>query len=212
VIPSGCAGLTASFATVTTGWITGTCPTGPAPLYVSHDGGLTWGDQPLGPAPSGLKGGPYGETSFPPVFTSPRDGTLLIEDVGAAPESAGLFATGDGGTSWTLRYTAVGSPLADDFLDGGTGWLVTDSLDGDAAAPDLFATTDGGQTWSVLDAFPYLGLSLDFLTPRIGWAAPDLSALGGGPSYLLQTEDGGRTWITLVPQVSAAPGLPAPAS
>jgi photosystem II stability/assembly factor-like uncharacterized protein len=201
--PAGCVALTAAFVSTTTGWLSGTCSTGPPPLYVSHDGGRTWADQPLAPIP----GRPYGEQSSPPSFTSAEDGTLITEDVGAAPISAGLFTTTDGGRTWSLRYSSAGTPFGSDFVDADHGWLAVSSPDGAAAAPDLYVTGDGGSTWSVLHVLPdigwsvYIGLQLDFLTPGMGWASTAVTQ-SGGPSYLLATEDGGHSWSALRPLIS----------
>src|ERR1039458_9866356 len=169
-IPNGCDALTATFATASTGWITGTCLTAAAPLYVTRDGGLTWNAQTL-PA---LPASPAGGTSFSPVFTSAESGTLLTENQSLTGVSTSLFATVDGGSSWLPRSTSIGSPVADDFLDADHGWLVT-AGDGAAGATDLYATGDGGMTWTRLGAFPYVGLSLDFLTTNRGWATEALS-------------------------------------
>ncbi len=198
---TGCVELTATFISTSTGWLTGTCSTGPPPFYVSHDGGLTWQEQPLAPIPGSL----YGESSFPPRFTSTEDGTLLTEDVGAAPLSVGVFATTDGGQIWSLRHSSAGAPLGSDFIDANHGWLVIGSPNGDAAALDLYFTGDGGTTWSVLDAFPFIGMNLDFLNAGTGWASTALSQYSAGASYLLATDDGGHRWTALRPQISVQP-------
>jgi hypothetical protein len=200
-IPSGCDVLTATFATAATGWMTGTCLTAAAPLYVTEDGGITWTAQPL----TSLPDSPAGGTSFSPVFTSAESGTLLTENQSLTGVSASLFGTVDGGTSWLLRSTSGGAPVADDFLDADHGWLVIAS-DGAGGGTDLYATADGGKTWTRLGAFPYTGLSLDFLTTKLGWAAGDLGQQDGGPAYVVQTGDGGRTWTGVVPQL-ASPSL-----
>jgi len=199
---SGCVQLTATFTSTTTGWLTGTCSTGPPPLYVTHDGGLTWADQPLTP----LVGSLYGETSTPPSFTSAEGGTLVTEDVGAAPLSVGLFATTNGGRTWSLRYATAATPVGSDFVGADDGWLVMSSASsGDPAAPDLYFTGDGGRSWSILYAFPsigYVGLDLDFLTAGTGWASTDPGQTAGSASYLLETDDGGHSWTALRPQLS----------
>ncbi|MGO8686548.1 MAG: WD40/YVTN/BNR-like repeat-containing protein [Candidatus Dormibacteria bacterium] len=203
--PTGCVQLTAAFVSTTTGWLSGSCSTGPPPLYVSHDGGATWAAQTLAP----ISGRLYGEQSSPPSFTSPRDGTLLTEDIGAAPVSVGLYATVDGGKTWSLRYSGAGTLFTSDFVDAEHGWLALSSPDGDAAAPDLHSTRDGGSTWTVLHAFPpvgwnlYVGLSLDFLNDDVGWASTEINQSSGGASYLLETVDGGQSWAALRPQLSA---------
>jgi photosystem II stability/assembly factor-like uncharacterized protein len=195
-IPRLCYGLTATFASPSDGWLTGSCLTGPAPLYATQDGGRSWSAQAL-PA---LPFSPAGGTSFPPVFTSPGSGTLLTENQSLTAVTTSLFATGDGGGSWLLRSTSIGSPVADGFVDADRGWLVT-AADGAGSATDIFTTADGGAIWTRLGAFPYAGLSLDFLTAKLGWAAEDLDQQDAGPAYLIQTDDGGRTWTGVVPEI-----------
>ena len=202
-IPSGCDALTATFATASMGWMTGTCLTAPAPLYVTRDGGITWTAQPL----TSLPASPAGGTSFPAVFTSPESGTLLTENQSLTGVSTSLFATADGDSSWLLRSTSEGAPVADDFLDADHGWLVT-AGDGTAGGTDLYTTDDGGMTWTRLGAFPYVGLSLDFLTTKLGWASEGLSQQDGAPAYLVQTGDGGRTWTGVVPQLASPSPAP----
>ena len=200
VIPDRCLALTATFLSASTGWMTGTCEGGGDPaFYVTHDGGVSWNQQPLGPLPAGA----YDETSFSPVFTSPASGTVLTENLGLSAVTTSIFATADGGRSWTLRWEGLGQPAGADFLDPQRGWLVFEGVDGSAAAPAIYATGDGGATWAHLNAFPYSGLALDFVSAEIGWAAPSADQPGSGPSYLVETEDGGRTWTPVVPQVDA---------
>ncbi len=203
VIPDGCEALTASFADASTGWITGICNTGPPPLYLSRDGGVTWNAETLASLPATSDG----ETSFPPAFTSGNSGTLLTESAEPDGISSDLLVTTDGGLSWQLRSTRAGAPLAVDFLDSDHGWLVTNG-DASGGAPALYATGDGGSDWTHLNAFPYIGLSLDFVTPEVGWAAADLDDLDGGPRYLVETDDGGRTWTAVQPHLGG-PSPPA---
>ncbi|MGO8687648.1 MAG: WD40/YVTN/BNR-like repeat-containing protein [Candidatus Dormibacteria bacterium] len=201
VIPAGCDDLTATFVSATTGFMTGTCLTQPPPLYVSQDGGVSWAAAPLAALPAGITAG----TSFPPTFTSGRDGTLLTQDQdGSGGLSTGLFATTDGGLSWRLRSTTGGSPVASDFLDADHGWLVAND-DTLAGATELYATRDGGSAWTRLNAFPYSGIGLDFLTPEVGWAAPAFGSSGNGPAYLIRTSDGGRSWSAAVARIAPTP-------
>ncbi len=199
-VASGCVELTAVFISDTDGWITGTCAIGPPPLYVTHDGGLTWAEQNLPRSAGGL----YSQTSFPPRFTSAEDGTLITEDAAAAPVSADLFSTMNGGATWSLRHFGAGIPVGADFLDADRGWLVIEAASGDPQTPDLYATSDAGQSWSLLGAFPSPELDLDFLNATTGWASTNLDDFSGGTSYLLSTSDGGRSWTGLRPQISAA--------
>ena len=208
--PTGCVQLNATFSSTTTGWLTGTCSTGPPPLYVTHNGGLTWASQRLTPVVGSL----FDETSSAPSFTSAEDGTLVTEDVGAAPLSVGLFATTDGGQTWSLRYSTAATPVGSDFVDADNGWLAMSSASsGDPAAPDLYFTGDGGRSWSILYAFPsigYVGVDLDFLTEGTGWASTDPGQTAGSASYLLETDDGGHSWTALRPQLSLPSPPPSP--
>lgn len=197
-----CGLLTMSFSAPRTGWITGSCESGPPPLYVSRDGGATWKPAPL----PGPPGNTSGNTSFPPVFTSAQNGFLVTESEGSDPVSAGIFTSVDGGATWIRRVSMSGTPLGDAFVGVAPEWLVLDSPYGDAAAPELYTSDDGGGTWSRLGAFPYLGLRLDFVTAAVGWAAPPDAPLDGTAPYLLETEDGGRTWTAVRPTI----GPPAP--
>jgi photosystem II stability/assembly factor-like uncharacterized protein len=201
VIPAGCDDLTATFASPTTGFMTGTCLATSPPLDISQDGGVTWSAAPLAALPAGVTAG----TSFPPTFTSGQVGTLLTQNQTASGGlSTSLFSTQDGGLSWRLRSTTAGSPVASDFLDAERGWLVTDD-DTLAGAAELYATQDGGSAWTRLNAFPYEGIDLDFLTPEVGWAAPVFSAPDSGPAYLIRSTDGGRSWSAAVSRIAASP-------
>jgi len=202
-LPQDCSGMTATFISTSTGWLTGTCQAASPPFYVTHDGGLTWAVETLAPLPTGSSE----ETSFLPTFTSALDGVVLTENNGGEGATTSMFATVDGGHSWQLRSTSVGVPLAVDSLDRDHSWLMLDA-DGVGSDPDVFVTGDGGSTWMHLNAFPYAGFTLDFVTPEMGWAAPDLGELDGGPAYLLQTIDGGRTWTAEVPRVTGASPAP----
>jgi photosystem II stability/assembly factor-like uncharacterized protein len=199
-VPAGCVDLIATFATDSTGWLTGSCPTGPAPLFASHDGGAGWTYQGLDPG----AGAAASETTFPPDFTSARDGTLLTESLGAAVVRTTLFTTHDQGTTWSLGYAATGTTMGYEFVDPEHGWLLLQSANGDAAAADLLETGNGGVTWSLAGAFPYAATELDFLTPEVGWAFTVVSQYTGGASYLLGTVDGGRSWAGLQPGISTS--------
>jgi photosystem II stability/assembly factor-like uncharacterized protein len=197
VIPGGCDALTASFSSLSTGWMTGTCLDAPPPFYVTHDGGLSWAVAPLAPLPAGFNEG----TSFPPTFTSSETGTLLTEDEVETGITTSLFGTADGGIAWVLRSTSVGAPVTADFLSAQDGWLVSGG-DGIGSSPELYATGNGGRSWTRLNAFPFDGLSLDFVTPDVGWAATDLDQTEDGPPYLVQTDDGGRSWSAVLPRLA----------
>jgi hypothetical protein len=219
-IPAACYGPApaamfdvASFASATTGWITGQCD-GVAPyLAVTHNGGTAWALQSL-PTSIPRADGPFTE---PPQFLSSLDGAL----VASAPSTganAALYVTSNGGATWKPRHTPEQVPQALDFINAEDGWLlIADSANAGAAGlPDLWVTRNGGITWTSLlmyavnepaGSIPSAdigGLGLDFLTTQVGWAAPTTVTSEEAPyAYdLMATTDGGRRWAMVHVQVS----------
>lgn len=115
-----------------------------------------------------------------------RDADALDQRHALVATDVGLFATQDGGASWTLaeRTTSL-CQIA--FWDPSTGLLADHGR--------LLSTTDGGRTSSPtsLDAVVY--------AVRVEGAA---GALAAGPSGVFMTSDGGATWRTAV-SVSGRP-------
>jgi hypothetical protein len=220
-IPSDCHGLSpaaefdsASFASPSTGWITGWCD-GVAPYFaVTHDGGLHWSQQTL-PVSIPSSDGPF---TVPPQFTSSAIGALLMSAPGVGPDAT-LYLTSDGGLTWQARSTPEAVPQALDFINADDGWLlIADSENaGPAGLPDLWVTHNAGVTWTSLLSAPgnsasgysptidLGGLDFDFLTPEIGWAAPPWPSEPLGGPDLLQSSDGGRQWVALTPRIIGAP-------
>lgn len=112
-------------------------------------------------------------------------------------EMGALFATRDGGATWTrqrapTRHVLLGGA----FLDARTGWLSGGGL-------TLLKTADGGDNWEAAAVTPpaahggRASLRLNavcFVGPKRGWAV-------GAGGLVLSTEDGGGTWR---PQSSGA--------
>lgn len=219
-IPADCQGQPpaaifdfASFASATTGWITGQCDGVTPYLAVTHNGGTAWAVESL-PTSIPRADGPFTE---PPQFVSPVDGALLA----SAPETgpnATLYITSNGGVTWKPRSTPEQDPQALDFINAEDGWLlIADSANAGAAGlPDLWVTRNGGITWTSLlmnevnqpaGSTPSVdigGLGLDFLTTQVGWAAPTMISSEEVPSAydLMVTTDGGRQWASVHVQVS----------
>ncbi|MBD0371486.1 MAG: hypothetical protein ICV60_11660 [Pyrinomonadaceae bacterium] len=110
------------------------------------------------------------------VFT--RDGRAW-----AFGEAGVLYATRDGGASWSrrpspTRYLLLGGT----FIDAEHGWLV-------GARSTILQTFDGGETWreGMVDARDVRFTSVSFVETRIGWAV-------GSAGRIFMTLDGGRTW------------------
>lgn len=106
-------------------------------------------------------------------------------------EMGALYATADGGATWTRQRTPTRHLLLDAFfLDSREGWLV-------GAGATLLHTPDGGATWregqpsgSSPSRSGPLAVRLNavaFADARRGWAV-------GSNGTILATEDGGRTW------------------
>jgi photosystem II stability/assembly factor-like uncharacterized protein len=202
-VPVACDKGLAGFSTAATGWVSGTCAGGPPTLWVSHDSGQTWRQQPL-PRPSGTGTLAACQCFLTgPVFTSAQDGALWASDLPGAPAKAlAAYLTRDGGRAWTPIHLPDGRvPLqTPDFVDGQHGFVTGGRLAKHGQTiwdVRLYATTDGGVTWAARPASPLLNqATLDFVTPTTGFAT--LNSYNPPRSYLLTTNDAGTHW-TAVP-------------
>lgn len=129
-----------------------------------------------------------------------------------APSPAAVFATADGGQTWTesVPFTVDGPVVQVTFANAEDGWLLLDvglsSLS--KPLPWLYRTTDGGHDWVPVTAAAPPGtsgpndmcneLALSFPTATTGWLT--VGCRSGG--YVFVTHDGGSTW--------AAQPLPVP--
>lgn len=211
-----------SFPDRTHGWATVTCGGTPAPaLYRTLDGGATWAPAgPPGPAGDGhvavsfvdrktgylvteagclLRTDDGGATLTPVdgVAAHTRSLAFVTEERGWEARGDRLFATADGGHTWTP--VSLGRPVQQfALLPEGAAWLSTGGpCLGDAdAARVLMYTADGGLTWTEYRLgpmpcdwrAPWLD-SLQFADARHGW-------LRSGTA-LYYTEDGGQSWRQL---------------
>ena len=113
--------------------------------------------------------------------------------IGQAGWSA-VYATSDGGRSWTFRKLPFWSQQLD-FVDARTGWTFA------SAGLDLYRTTDGGSNWTVVKRFAseQKADGLMFLDSKTGFVltsryAPDRNS---GYSTMWKTTDGGQTWSVM---------------
>ena len=184
-----------SFASPRVGFLSGYCGSRWPGLLRTSDGGRRWGYVPI-PAPYHSD---YGGV-FPPVFSSPRLGSTLVEVLPVLR----IATTTDAGRHWDLRRLprrAAGLIRSANFhcpdevscldLVSARTWLV-------GAGDDLYTTTDAGLSWRASPTAPntpwgeeFNQLQLDFLSPRVGWAW-----YVGGWDLLWRTTDGGRHWST----------------
>jgi photosystem II stability/assembly factor-like uncharacterized protein len=158
---------------------------------------------------------------FATVVIDPADSEHAYLAVTAAttvssspPSPAAVFATADGGKTWTesAPFTVDGSISQVVFADPRHGWLLTgggNSVTG-TPLPWLYRTTDGGLHWTAVASAPPPGeggsndmclqRAITFPTPTTGWV---LVTCRSG-DYLAQTADGGSTWsVQPLPALSA---------
>ncbi len=115
-----------------------------------------------------------------------------------------LFATQNGGATWTLMESHLpdhpsavcGLSVVDEFTVYASG---TNYPDRPAA---LMRTLDGGETWTAIDMSAHASLLVDcyFTSAQQGWVVGGLADVPNPPrrdvvkAIVLYTEDGGATW------------------
>jgi photosystem II stability/assembly factor-like uncharacterized protein len=172
-----------SFISTETGWMQFLCPGWPgseAALLVTHDGGTSWHVQQLaGNAAC------YCEADLP-VFFDAVHGIVRV-----LSPSIRLFATSDGGLTWSPRSLPPTAGFVD-FVDPNNGWAI--GGDSNAVQLTLYHTSDGGKTWTSIDANLPPGhpqVSLYFVDANNGfWATGN---------DLRRTTDGGHSWTVIYP-------------
>lgn len=119
------------------------------------------------------------------VFTDRQHG-WLAEPTGSA--TTAIFATSDGGTSWTRQLSLASLTVQLDFVSASDGWVLAQTTASGASTTQPFLrTTDGGATW-VRASLPGQPLAcVDFVTGTVGFALTQTGRLE-------RTADGGSTW------------------
>lgn len=171
--------LSVSFASADVGVAVGDFGT----MIRTEDGGQTWS-----------------KVELPVDFKLPEDvaeivepGDVLLYDVEfvtpeqgwAVGEFGAIFATTDGGKTWTTQKSPVQTTLFGvHFVDARNGWAT-------GIEEVLLHTSDGGQTWSKQTVPERKGFVLGIydvsVQGNVGWAI-------GDSGLLLSTTDGGNTW------------------
>ena len=155
----------------------------PAGILVTADGGHTW--KQVGRVPDGLV--------LALSFADAQHGWALARRPRAPGGTLRLWATGDGGATWTAPSPGLGqrrwSLGALSFVDDRTGFASGD--DG-----KLLLTRDGGATFTAVARLRPMVAALAFADSENGWALPM-----GAP--VRTTADGARTWEDL--KLPAAP-------
>jgi photosystem II stability/assembly factor-like uncharacterized protein len=201
------------FSDSSNGWMTPATFSGtgitpvPAFLYVTHDGGKTWGVQTFA-EPPGVTFNSSTAGFAPPQFFNDREGVVLATvlsyppDTAHAPTTQGTYAytTTDGGDHWSAPQQVVVPGGASSY----PAFSMIDARTWFTFIPNVERTTDGGRHWEILagnlPANTYVP-ELDFQDLNHGWAAA-ITGTAHPTLAIYQTSDGGAHWTALT-----APGL-----
>lgn len=182
------------------GWMVGGEDVPNDKLYATSDGAKSWREVSLG-APKEIL--PVDQPAYDlPVFEDSKHGFVAVTYTGGSgvKSAAVLFATVDGGRTWTadriLKNLAEPGMVGDkpQSTMGGSTWITAVAPDGNLILSNLDPgvrvsadTSAGADRWD--RGRPR---KLSFVSPTQGW----LLKLNG---ELLSTMDGGVTWTTLTP-------------
>lgn len=180
------------------GWAVGPGPLGPGGVaslraFRTTDGGTTWQAALLAPPDPA-----YTEAGNGPAwisFPDPQHGWVVVKLVTSSAFSRGdLFATSDGGLTWTKRSAPLGDPVR--FVSPTVGWMA-----GGPQGDQLYRTRDGGQTWEPQTApapAAFAGGQPTYHLPAFpkggdGVLAVTFSGAQGGVAFY-RAEAGGQSW------------------
>lgn len=166
-------------------------------LFVSSDGGRTWGPADLGAAPAAP---PTPEPTVAPTASVSSVAFFDSESglvVGATPGGKGaVWRTADGGRTWTETVLDTSGLAFVTVAGTASAWATVlcanQAWQGDTCG--VVANDDGGRTWHPVTDRKLAGLS--FTDARHGWSVgPPGSGVTTGQSGRVEaTDDGGRTW------------------
>jgi hypothetical protein len=168
-------------------------------VYWTDDGGASWRNI----TPNA--GHPVSPQAV--YFADPEHGWALAEEGDEPHPRPALFATSDGGRSWTRDRISIGSR----YSQAGNAYfsavgphrvfaLVRESRNTAFSVGYMFESRDGGLHWRELAARPPHAGPIVFTSARDGWLAED-----GPEPALYRTRDGGRSWRDV--QLPRAPWL-----
>lgn len=150
------------------------------PVLRSVDGGATWPDTvPISGANAAFFAGP--QTGF----FGPRGTGWIVGDDGT------VYATEDGGESWTLLAGGRQRLAAADFATPRIGWAV-------GADGAILHTRSGGRWWT-----PQQSGTREALTDVHALSTTEAVVVGEGGA-VLRTTDGGERWVPVAIDTSAA--------
>jgi photosystem II stability/assembly factor-like uncharacterized protein len=157
-------------------------------VYWTDDGGASWRD--ITPE--------AGRPVFPQAveFADPEHGWAVAEEGSEPHPRPALFATSDGGRSWTRtpisigsRYSQVGDAYFSAVGPHRVFALVRESRNTAFSVGYMFESRDGGRHWHELPERPPHAGPIVFTGARDGWLAEE-----GPEPTLYRTRDGGRRW------------------
>ena len=189
------------FSDASNGWLTWQTThayAGAPPAYaVTSDGGVVWEERELPPPPDRpdlFDEYPYCET-YQPVLLSPRSLRFLVGcfDAYEPPRrhTGFLYATEDGGASWTttpLPELAMANSDQLTYFDENTALLL---------GREIYRSLDDGRSWTHVKTVNWDG-RFSFVDSLHGWAV----ASANGKIALVETIDGGATWAEIHPKTS----------
>jgi len=167
----------------------------------TNDGGSTW----YNVTPEGLADVGYSAVSD---FLDANHAWLLVVDPNNFPFGGTMYATKDGGASWTSSATPFSSGYMK-FLDENNGWMMADlGVGAGSMAVAIYQSTDSGSNWTrtftndtndeaASDTLPLGGIKQLFVPLNM-----DTAWIGGvvyesGTVYLYRTDKGGEFWYKI---------------
>ncbi len=158
-------------------WVSTGIPGGLAIGFALVQGGLTFTDPQHGWAVGGLGtivhtgdgGATWTQQKLPDIYAySHLNGVAFIDDRVGWIAGEGLWATTDGGASWSSKSVSRAGDLADvTFPDSLHGWLAGDG-------GTVLRTSDGGATWTRLESGTGAALrGVSFVSAQKGWFVGD---------------------------------------
>jgi photosystem II stability/assembly factor-like uncharacterized protein len=171
-----------------TAWIGGVVyAPGTVYLFRTNDAGHTWSPVPLS-LPEGVEETELGFEDL--QFVSPDHAFLTMRMTGANYQLA-VYATNDGGDTWTLTPTLISNGGSSDFVSAAQGFVWNGS--------QFYVTRDAAQTWTIVSPDIVFGDTLarmDFVNLQVGWV---ITYDTTGRYTLYKTTDGAATWTSLFP-------------
>lgn len=137
-------------------------------------------------------------------FVDPSHGWVVAADCGgeSTTSSGGcralVYATTDGGHTWSPDGRLLLVPRRMQFTDQETGWLVggIGQRCGNSTCPNVvMQTTDSGRTWQRTSTTSVDLIDLSFASPRDGWILGQTCTTSTScTATLVSTDSTGQTW------------------